>query len=64
MQSEREGLPEAEQVKRDRRLIRAIKSGRSVTDLSRAFGIPETRIRKFADANGLTIARGAGGNRL
>ncbi len=62
--SERQVMPDTERVKQDRRIIRAIKSGRSLAELMRAFALGEARIVNLAKEHGLTIARGSGGNRL
>ncbi len=55
---------DAERDKLERRLLAAIKAGRPMTQLVRTFKMGETRIRGIANAHGLTIARGNGGNRL
>ncbi len=62
--SQRVGLSDAELVKLERRLVRAIQSGRSITQLIRAFRLSDTKIKDVAHKHGLTIARGSGGNRL
>ncbi len=62
--SQRVGLSDAELVKLERRLVRAIQSGRPITQLIRAFRLSDARIKAVAKEHGLTIARGNGGNRL
>ena len=57
-------MPNAEREKQDRRLIRAIKSGRSLTELMRAFDLGEARIVNLAKEHDLVIAKGKGGKRL
>ncbi len=57
-------MPDVERVKQERRLVRAISSGRTLTQLMRAFRLSEARIKDVAKEHGLTIARGSGGNRL
>lgn len=57
-------MPDAERVKQDRRLIRAIKSGRSLAELMRAFDLGEARIVNLAKEHDLVIAKGKRGKRL
>lgn len=62
--SERAPMPSTELTKMERRLARAIQSGRTLTQLMRAFSLSETRVKELAKKHGLAITRGSGGNRL
>ncbi len=55
---------DAEREKMERRLVRAIISGRTMWQLRQSFKLSWTRIEAVAKEHGLTIARGSGGNRL
>ncbi len=55
---------DAERDKLERRLVRAISSGRTMWQLRQSFKLSEARINAIAKEHGLTIVRGSGGNRL
>jgi len=59
--TERVGLSDVERERQDRRLIKAIKSGMTVTQLQRSYGATEARVKKLAADHGLTIVRGKNG---
>ncbi len=59
--TEREPLPEAEREKRDRRILRAIRAGRNMSEILRASsGLNHRTVSKIAQEHGLTIAKGHG----
>ncbi len=51
---------DSERVKLERRLVRAIKSGRTMWQLRQSFKLSETRINTVAKEHSLTIAKGPG----
>jgi hypothetical protein len=60
--SERESMSPAEKAWQDRRILRRIKEGASITKL-RGMGISETRANEVAKQHGLTIAKAVPGTR-
>ncbi len=62
--SQRVPMSGPERDKLERRLVTQIKAQKSMSQLIRTFKLSETRIKTIAQANGLTVARGSGGNRL